>query len=105
MRMNRRTTKTKPEPGESQMSYRAVVMLLVTFGTLGCRSQIMSRIRPSAMPSGSPLATLALPHTGRAMHEGSWDRSGGNADMRRVEPGQTITLLDHQGAGDRKSVV
>ena len=47
----------------------------------------------------SPLSSLALPHDGTPMHEGSWDRSGGNADARGVDPGQTITLLDHQGAG------
>lgn len=48
---------------------------------------------------GSPLAGLALPHDGDTMHEGSWDRKGGNADFRPVEPGQTITLFDHKGAG------
>jgi len=48
---------------------------------------------------GSPLAGLAMARDGIAKHEGSWDRSGGNADMRRVDPGQTITLLDYRGAG------
>ncbi len=47
----------------------------------------------------SPLSNLAEPKEGTAMHEGSWDRRGGNADMRRVEVGQTLTLFDHQGAG------
>jgi hypothetical protein len=47
----------------------------------------------------SPLSQLAEPKEGAAMHEGSWDRTGGNADMRRVEPGQSLTLFDHQGAG------
>jgi hypothetical protein len=54
---------------------------------------------PPTMPLASPLAGLALRHDGRPMHEGSWDRTGGNADMRAVAPGQTITLLDHNGAG------
>src|SRR4051794_16774169 len=58
-----------------------------------------STTAPPAALLTSPLAGLAEPHAGRAMHEGSWDRAGGNADMRAVEPGQTITLLDHQGAG------
>ena len=48
---------------------------------------------------GSPLAGLALARTGTTRHEGSWDRKGGNDDFRRVEPGQTLTLLDYQGAG------
>jgi Protein of unknown function (DUF2961) len=29
----------------------------------------------------------------------SWDRTGGNADWARVEPGATATILDVQGAG------
>jgi hypothetical protein len=29
----------------------------------------------------------------------SWDRSGGNGDARRIEPGQSLTLLDVTGAG------
>lgn len=45
------------------------------------------------------LGDLALPRRGVAKHEGSWDRSHGNGDLRRVTPGQTITLFDHQGAG------
>ncbi len=48
---------------------------------------------------GSPLSGLALPHGGVTKHEGSWDRSGGNGDARSVAPGQTLTLLDYQGAG------
>lgn len=34
------------------------------------------------------------------MHEGSWDRTGGNHDYLEVPPGQTVTLLDYQGAGE-----
>src|SRR5437868_1110174 len=49
--------------------------------------------------AGSPLSGLARPHAGTAKHEGSWDRSGGNGDLRPVDPGQTITLLDVTGAG------
>src|SRR5215210_6185646 len=48
---------------------------------------------------GSPLDGLAAARHGVAKHEGSWDRAGGNADMRPVEPGQTITIFDYQGAG------
>src|SRR4051812_24967921 len=47
----------------------------------------------------SPLSMLARPHPGKAMHEGSWDRGGGNADFRVVKAGETITLFDHEGAG------
>jgi D-arabinan exo alpha-(1,3)/(1,5)-arabinofuranosidase (non-reducing end) len=53
----------------------------------------------TACPIFSPLAALPLKHSGRAMHEGSWDRTGGNRDFLTVAPGQTVTLLDYQGAG------
>jgi D-arabinan exo alpha-(1,3)/(1,5)-arabinofuranosidase (non-reducing end) len=36
---------------------------------------------------------------GLAKRASSWDRSGGNHDFIRVEPGQTATLLDVPGAG------
>ncbi len=48
---------------------------------------------------GSPLAGLAEPKPGRAMHEGSWDRTGKNGDALHVNPGETVTLLDYHGAG------
>jgi hypothetical protein len=60
---------------------------------------------PAGARGGSPVGTLgtlgelARAKGGKALHEGSWDRKGGNADLRRVTPGQTITLLDHKGAG------
>lgn len=47
--------------------------------------------------SGSPLAGLANPHPGTPKHEGSWDRSGGNGDMRGIKPGQTLTIFDAKG--------
>ena len=48
----------------------------------------------------SPLAALPLPHSGRAVHVGSWDRAGGNHDyLANIAPGQTITLMDCAGAG------
>ncbi len=48
---------------------------------------------------GSPLSGIMIERNGTAMHEGSWDRHWNNADFRRVEPGQTLTLLDFKGAG------
>lgn len=45
------------------------------------------------------LGSLAMPHEGVPKHEGSWDRSGGNADARAVAPGETLTLMDYNGAG------
>ncbi|MEP6754287.1 MAG: glycoside hydrolase family 172 protein [Chthonomonadales bacterium] len=48
---------------------------------------------------GSPLAGLANAKSGVTKHEGSWDRGGGNGDARGVAPGETLTLLDYNGAG------
>ncbi len=45
------------------------------------------------------LANLALPRGGKIAHYSSYDRKGGNADLRKVPPGETLTLVDHQGAG------
>jgi len=55
-------------------------------------------VNPSAV-MGSPLAGLAMPHTGTAMQESSYDRSGGNADMRPIMPGETLTMFEAQGSG------
>ena len=74
------------------------VVLALLFVT-ACRSYGPHSAGTAAYPAFSPLATLPLPHPGRAVHEGSWDRTGGNQDSAPVEPGQTITLLDFQGAG------
>src|SRR3569832_2278232 len=64
-----------------------------------CLASCQTTPAPSVPLPGSPHGGLANPREGRAMLEGSWDRSGGNADMRAVKPGETITLLDHQGGG------
>ena len=45
------------------------------------------------------LDALTRPHSGRIVHSSSYDRSGGNADLRPIEAGQTLPLLDYNGAG------
>jgi hypothetical protein len=59
----------------------------------------LSTLSVAGAQSLSPLSSLPQPHPGTAMHEGSWDRKGGNGDARPVAPGQTITLFDHAGPG------
>ena len=85
------------------MRYTITFAAILAIAAAGCISRSNSSrtiITPGPAPIDTgPLAGLALPHTGTAMHEGSWDRSGGNGDARPVEPGKTITLFDHQGAG------
>src|SRR5689334_1232380 len=43
------------------------------------------------------LADLVRPRDGRIVHFSSNDASGGNADLRRVGPGESHTLLDYDG--------
>jgi Protein of unknown function (DUF2961) len=45
------------------------------------------------------LFALARLRSYRNQRSSSWDRTGGNADWVVVEPGQTATVLDVQGAG------
>jgi hypothetical protein len=74
-----------------------VLFALIASGLLGCKT--ITTTTTTLTGAGAPLALLYMPHDGVAKHEGSWDRSGGNADFRPVEPGHTITLLDYRGAG------
>ena len=52
-----------------------------------------------AAPPQGELDALTRPHAGRIVHSSSYDRSGGNADLRPIEARQTLTILDYQGAG------
>jgi hypothetical protein len=49
--------------------------------------------------AGSALERLTRPVDGGLAHYSSWDRTGGNADRVAVAPGETVTLVDHEGAG------
>jgi len=49
---------------------------------------------PEAMLSSLPQSKDYVQH-----RSSSYDRSGGNADARRVAPGETLTLLDEAGPG------
>lgn len=50
-------------------------------------------------PSGL-LAGLIQPQDYVLKRESSYDRTGGNADYRRIAPGETLTLLDEPGPGE-----
>ncbi len=52
-------------------------------------------------PSGLSgwLSSLPEPHDYVLKRVSSYDRTGGNADFRRVAPGETLTLLDESGPG------
>ncbi|NLE44219.1 MAG: DUF2961 domain-containing protein [Chloroflexi bacterium] len=48
---------------------------------------------------GSPLGELPRIRNVRTRRESSWDRTGGNNDFKRIQPGETITLADIEGSG------
>jgi Protein of unknown function (DUF2961) len=73
------------------------ILALLVF--TACRSNCPRTEETAAYPAFSPLGSLPLPNPGRAMHDGSWDRTGGNHDFIRVAPGQTVTLMDYDGVG------
>ncbi len=45
------------------------------------------------------LDALILPRSSKIAHYSSLDSAGKNDDFRRIAPGETITLVDHSGAG------
>ena len=59
---------------------------------------IRAAVAIAQQPGGS-LDALVLPRSSRIAHYSSLDSLGRNDDFRRVAPGQTITLVDHTGAG------
>lgn len=71
---------------------RAAAIAWLAFLLVGCTTP---KERTESAAGG--FSALVLPVPGRAMQASSWDRTGGNFDTRAVEPGQTITILDHAG--------
>lgn len=59
-------------------------------------SQVLPAVHPVLANAASHL--LVRP-TSSSARSSSWDRTGGNRDFITVEPGETATLLDHQGPG------
>jgi len=45
------------------------------------------------------MASLTEPHDYVLKRISSWDRSGGNADSRKIGPGETFTVLEESGPG------
>jgi hypothetical protein len=72
------------------MSHKLLFSFLVTasFLTLSSTAQ-----------TDGPLGDLFMAKEGGLAHYSSYDTSGGNADFRVLLPGQTLVLVDHEGAG------
>lgn len=52
-----------------------------------------------AQSGGGVLDALVLPRATRSVKYSSFDQRERNDDFRRVAPGETVTLVDHRGAG------
>jgi D-arabinan exo alpha-(1,3)/(1,5)-arabinofuranosidase (non-reducing end) len=51
------------------------------------------------LPGAGSLDALVRPRDTRLAHYSSYDRQGKNDDFVRLQPGDTLTLMDHRGAG------
>ena len=62
---------------------------------------LMFCVAPVARPQelSGLLADLTKPHEYVLKRASSWDRTGRNADARRVAPGETLTVLEDSGPG------
>jgi hypothetical protein len=60
---------------------------------------------PARQEPRGGLAGLAEPHYGRAMRSSSTDPTGGNLDFRIIPPGESATLLEHDGAGTIRRIL
>ena len=49
--------------------------------------------------SGAPMARLTQAKDYVLKRASSYDRAGGNADYRTINPGETLTLMDEAGPG------
>src|SRR5262245_13525908 len=53
----------------------------------------------SCLDSAPPLAAVTQSHDYVQKRSSSYDRSGANADMRPMAPGETLTVMDESGPG------
>jgi D-arabinan exo alpha-(1,3)/(1,5)-arabinofuranosidase (non-reducing end) len=100
-----------PDPNDATPTRRKLLGTMAAAGALlGMNAAHASGATPSAegvaalpaAPSpGVPDALFAMARLRdyKCRREASWDRTGGNNDSVRVEPGQTATLMDVKGTG------
>lgn len=90
---------------ETSATRRKVLGGMMSAGALlGIGAAAAGSAAPASAAEPSPDATekllaMAKLRSYKARRSSSWDRSGGNGDSVPVQPGQTATLLDIQGAG------
>jgi len=80
------------------MRFAAPVSLFL-LAILPCFSCTSPAYAQSCLDQAPPLTAITLPHDYVEKRSSSYDRSGANADMRPVAPGETLTVLDDSGPG------
>jgi hypothetical protein len=60
---------------------------------------VMAQAALAQLPGTGSLDALIRPRESRIVHYASFDSAQRNDDFRRIAPGETLTLLDHRGAG------
>jgi Protein of unknown function (DUF2961) len=99
------------DPNDAAPTRRKLLGTMAAAGALlGLNAAHASATTPSpegaATPPAAPLPAvpdalfaMARLRNYKCRRESSWDRTGGNNDSVRVEPGQTATLMDVKGTG------
>lgn len=100
-RARRRSAPQCPPPARPRAAglVRAIIARVAVLATLHAPAALWAQVAPGAPPPRGTLDALTRPQDGRLAHYSSRDSSGGNADSRRLAPGDTLTLVDHRGAG------
>src|SRR6184192_2852675 len=73
---------------------RKPVLLLAVLGIAA------SALAQDPGEQGGVLSSLTEPKDYVQKRSSSYDRTGGNADYRRIAPGETLSLLDEAGPGE-----
>jgi hypothetical protein len=66
---------------------------------IGARAAVAQPPQPAAIPAPEELFAPARLRDYKARRSSSWDRTGGNDDAVRVDPGKEAVILDVTGAG------
>ena len=81
------------------LGHRSAKTLSTVAGVLLLASVVAGQAVGGTIGVRSSLGSLPRERRGTAMHAGSWDRSGRNADYRSIAPGKTLVLLNYHGSG------
>src|SRR5690242_19560912 len=76
-------------------------LIYVNLVALACASVFSTSLvrAQSCLDTAPPLTAITQSHDYVQKRSSSYDRSGANADMRLVAPGETLTVLDESGPG------